>query len=138
MTDVSGVREPSRAAIGWTVFASIVMITIGFFHMIVGLVAILDDEFYLVRPEYVFRFDTTTWGWIHILIGLVILASGFALFSGAVLARTVGVIMAMISAVAGFAWLPWYPVWGVVIIAIAVSVIWALTVHGRDMALGSP
>ena len=64
---------------------------------------------------------------------IAVLVSGLYLFTGSVLARTVGVIMAVISAIAGFAWLPWYPVWGAVIVAIAVSVIWALTAHGRDI-----
>jgi hypothetical protein len=109
------------------------MIVIGSFHAIAGLVAILGDEFYVATPEYIFQFDSTTWGWIHLLVGIAVLVSGFYLFTGAVLARTVGVIMAVVSCVVGFAWLPWYPVWGITIIAIAVSVIWALTAHGRDV-----
>jgi hypothetical protein len=134
MTDTSDTARPSGWAVGWTTFAAIMMITIGFFHAIVGLVAILDDEFFVVRPEYIFRFDTTSWGWIHLVLGLVVVAAGAFLMTGAVLARTVGVVIAIISAVTGFAWLPYYPVWGIVIIAIAVSVIWALTAHGRDVA----
>jgi hypothetical protein len=133
-TEYTNARQTSGWAVGWTVFAAIMMITIGSFHAIAGLVGILDDEFYVVRPEYIFQFDTTTWGWIHLLLGVAIIIAGVYLFTGAVLARTVGVVMALISAVAGFAWLPWYPVWGIVIVAIAVSVIWALTVHGRDIA----
>jgi uncharacterized membrane protein len=82
----------------------------------------------------VLRFDTTQWGWIHLIVGIVIAVAGGYLLTGSVLARTVGVVMAIVSAVAGFAWLPYYPVWGVIIVAIAVSVIWALTAHGRDVA----
>ena len=137
MTDLSSARAPSGWAVGWTTFAAVMMIVIGTFHAIAGLVALVDDEFYVVLPEYIFQFDTTTWGWIHLLVGIAVLVSGFYLFTGAVLARTVGVIMAVVSAIAGFAWLPWYPVWGIVIIAIAVSVIWALTAHGRDIAAES-
>jgi uncharacterized membrane protein (DUF106 family) len=73
------------------------------------------------------------WRWIHLILGIVVLLAGFSLFSGAVWARTVGVIMAVISALVGFAWLPYYPIWGIIFIAIAVAVIWALTAHGRDM-----
>jgi hypothetical protein len=126
-------REPSGWAVGWTFFAAFMMIMIGVFHIIAGLAAILEDEIYVLGQEYVFKFDVTTWGWIHMLLGIVILLAGFGLFSGAVWARTVGVILAIISAIIGFAWLPWYPIWGIVIIAIAVAVIWALTAHGRDV-----
>ena len=126
-------QRPSGWAIGWTTFAAFMMIMIGGFHIVAGLVAIFNDEFYAVTKEYVFQFDATSWGWIHLILGIVILLAGFGLFSGAVWARTVGVIMALISALVGFAWLPWYPVWGIVIIAIAVAVIWALTAHGRDI-----
>jgi hypothetical protein len=125
--------ESSGWAVGWTWFAGFMMVMIGVFHAIAGLVAIIDDQFYVVGQEYVLQFDTSTWGWIHLILGIVILLAGFAVFSGAVWARTVGVILAVISAIAAFAWIPYYPVWAIVIIAIAVSVIWALTVHGRDV-----
>lgn len=125
--------RPSGWAVGWTMFAAFMMLLIGGFHAIAGLVAIIDDTFYVATREYVFQFDRTTWGWIHLILGIVILLAGLGLFTGAVWARTIGVILAFISAIVGFAWLPWYPVWGIIIIVIAVAVIWALTVHGRDM-----
>jgi hypothetical protein len=109
------------------------MIMIGSFHVIAGLVAIIDDNFYVVGKDYIFQFDTTTWGWIHLLLGIVVFLAGIGLFSGAIWARTVGVIMALISAIAAFAWLPYYPIWGIVIITLAVAVMWALTAHGRDL-----
>ena len=127
-------RQPSGWAIGWTTFAAFMLILIGSFHIIAGLVAIVDDTFYVATKEYVFKFDATTWGWIHLILGVVVLLAGFGLFSGAVWARTVGVIVALISAIAGFAWLPYYPIWGIVFVTIAVAVIWSLTAHGRDMA----
>lgn len=120
-------------AVGWTVFAALMMVMIGFWHAIAGLVAILEDEFYVLGQEYVFQFDATTWGWVHLILGVLILLAGLALFSGAVWARTFGVILAVISAIAGFAWLPYYPIWGLLIVAAAISVIWALTAHGRDI-----
>ena len=129
-------RAPARTsgwAIGWTYFAAIMMILIGGFHVIAGLIGIVNDDFYVATNEYVFRFDTTQWGWIHLIWGVLIVLAGAYLFTGAVLARTVGVVMALVSAVLGFAWLPYQPVWGVTMIAIAVSVIWALTAHGRDV-----
>jgi hypothetical protein len=127
-------QERSVAAVGWITFAGVVMVIVGVLQAIAGLVAIVDDTFYVATQEYIFQFDTTTWGWIHLIVGIVLLAAGFGVFSGNVLARSVGVLVAAVSMVTAFMWLPWYPVWGVVIIAIDVAVIWALTVHGRDVA----
>jgi len=114
-------------------FAAFMMILIGSFHIISGLVGIINDKFYAVTPKYVVQFDATTWGWIHLLAGIVVLLAAFGLFSGAVWARTVGVILALGSCIASFAWLPWYPFWSIIIITIDVAVIWALTAHGRDI-----
>ena len=125
--------HPSAWAAGYAAFAGVVLILIGFFQAVAALVAIDDDEFYVVGQEYVFQFDVTTWGWIHLIIGIIVLLAGFGVFTGNVLARTVGVIVAGISALVAFAWLPWYPIWAVVIIALDVAVIWALTMHGRDI-----
>jgi len=126
-------REPSGWAIGWTWFAGLMMVMIGFWHAIAGLTAIINDEFYTRTPNYLLKFDISTWGWIHLLLGILILLAGFALFSGAVWARSLGVILAVVSAIAAFGWLPYYPVWGIIIIVVAVAVIWSLTVHGRDV-----
>lgn len=126
-------REPSAWAIGWTWFAGFMMIMIGVWHAIAGLSAIIDDEFYVTTRNYILKFDTTTWGWIHLILGILVLLAGFGVFSGAVWARTVGVILAVVSAIAAFAWIPYYPVWGILIATAAVFVVWALTVHGRDV-----
>ena len=123
----------SGTAVGFTVFASVMMLMMGVFQAIVGVVALVNDEFYVVGSQWVFQFDATTWGWVHLILGIVVGLAGVALFSGAVWARTVGVLLAVVSAFASFAWLPWYPVWGVVMIAISFVVIWALTAHGRDI-----
>jgi hypothetical protein len=126
--------EPSGWAIGWTAFAAIMMVVQGFWWLIVGLIAIVNDNFYVAGEEYVFQFDTTTWGWIHLVLGFVIAGAGLGLFGGAVWARTVGVIMAAIAMLVAFAWLPWYPIFAILLIAISVAVIWALTTHRLDMA----
>ena len=126
--------RPSAWAAGYAAFAGVVLVMIGFFQAVAGLVAIIDDQFYVVGQEYIFQFDVTTWGRIHLIIGVIVLLSGFGIFSGNVAARTVGVLVAAISGVAAFMWLPWYPVWAIVIIALDIAVIWALTMHGRDIA----
>lgn len=129
-------RQPSGWAIGWITFAAFMMILVGVYHAIAGLAAIVNDDFFVLGQEYVFKFDATTWGWIHLIGGIVVVLAAFALFSGAVWARTVGVILALISAIANFAWLPYSPVYSIVMIAVAIAVIWALTVHGRDVTAG--
>ena len=125
--------QPSGWAIGWTAFAAIMMLMLGVWWIIAGLVAVVDDDFYVVTQDYIFQFSVSTWGWIHLIVGGVVLVSGFGLFSGNVLARTVGVIIAALAGLIAFAWLPWYPVWAIIFIAVSVAVIWSLTAHGRDI-----
>ena len=125
--------QPSGWAVGWTAFTGFMMVLLGGWWVIAGLVAIVNDEFYVVTQEWIFKFDVTTWGWIHLIVGVAVLAAGFGLFTGQVWARTVGVITAVIAGLVAFAWLPWYPVWAILMIAASVAVIWALTAHGRDI-----
>jgi hypothetical protein len=135
VTQQNATHQRSSAAVGWTVFAAFMMIMLGSFHMIAGLAGLVGDNLYVTTPNYVFQFDTTTWGWIHLIGGAVAFLAGLALFQGAVWARTVGVIIALGSAVGAFAWLPIYPIWGFILIAVDFAVIWALTAHGRDVTL---
>jgi len=132
-------NQPSGMAVGFTAFAGVMMIVVGFFHAIAGFGAILEDKVYVVGADYVFSFDATTWGWIHLLVGIILVLAGFGVFSGSVAARTVGVILATISAIANFAFLLGWngPFWSIVIIALDVTIIWALTMHGRDITVGS-
>jgi hypothetical protein len=107
---------------------------LGFFHGIAGLAGILENEFYVATPNYIFQFDVTTWGWIHLILGVVVFMGAFAVMRGAVWGRTVGVIIAVISILLNFSWLPYYPIWSLLMIAAGAFVIWALTAHGRDVA----
>lgn len=127
-------EQRSDAGAGWVTFAGVMLIIIGTFQAFAGLVGILEDEILVVTPNYLVQLDATTWGWIHMVIGLIVLASGFGIFSGNVLARTVGVLVAAGSMVSMFFWMPWYPVWAITVIALDIAVIWALTVHGRVLA----
>lgn len=129
-------RGVSGWAIGWTWFAAIMMWIVGGLHAIVGLVALVNDEFYVATPDYLFQFDVTTWGWIHLIAGVIVFLAGIGVLSGQVWARTVGVILAVLSILANFAWLPWYPFWSIIMITANVFVIWALTIHGRDVTEG--
>ena len=132
MTDSNKLAHSSWA-VGYAMFASVLLLMAGIFQFVAGLVAVVEDDFYVVGTKWVFEFDVTTWGWIHMLIGVVLFLSGIGILSGNVLARTVGVIAAGVAAVANFLWLPYYPVWSIIMIFLAVAVIWALTVHGRDI-----
>lgn len=91
-------KEVSGWAIGWTAFAGIMMVMGGIWWIMAGIVALANDTFYVVGQEYIFQFDVTTWGWIHLLLGIVVLLAGFYLFTGAVWARMVGVIVAVLMA----------------------------------------
>jgi hypothetical protein len=121
-------------AFGFGAFASIMMVILGGFSILNGFAAIYKDQFFVLGGDYAYKFDITTWGWIHLIFGVVVLIAGFALLSGAVWARTVAVVVATLNAIANFAFLPWYPIWSIIIITVDVLIIWAVTVHGREMA----
>ena len=127
-------QEETTGWAGWAAFAGFMMIMIGVFHVITGFSGIIHDDFYVASANYVFKLDATSWGWTHMLWGVVVLFAGFGIFKGAVWARTVGVVAAMISAIANFAFIPYQPVWSIIIITVDVLVIWALIVHGRELA----
>lgn len=126
-------REIDPRAIGWTWFAAVMMWLTGAFHAIAGLVGMFTDEFYPNLPDYLFRFDSDLWGWAQLTTGLLIFFAGAAILSGKVWARIIAVILVSLGILEAFAWLPIYPVWSAVIIAVDVFVIWALTVHGHDI-----
>ena len=126
--------QPSGWAMGWATFAAILLMMGGVWGVIVGIAGIAEDEFFVVTPDWIFQFDATTWGWMHLIAGIILFLSGLGIFSGNVLARTVGVIVAGLSAIVNFAWMPYYPVWSIVAIAVDIAIIWALTAHGRDLA----
>jgi hypothetical protein len=111
------------------------MILLGTFHALTGLAAILDDKFYVVSKNYVFEFDVTTWGWIQLILGVVVVAAGIFLLSGTMWARIVAIALAVLSGVANFVSIPYYPVWSIVTLAASVAVVWTLTVHGREIGM---
>jgi hypothetical protein len=125
--------EPTGWA-GWAVFAGVMLVLVGAFQAIDGLVALFKDDIYVVRPDgLVVNVDYTAWGWVHLLLGIVLIAAGVAIFSGRVWGRTLGVIAALISAVLNFAFIPAYPVWSILIITVDVFVIYALIAHGGEL-----
>ena len=127
-------RERSGLAVGFIAMAGIILIVAGVLHVIEGIVGLFNNDFYVVSQKWVFQFNVTTWGWIHILVGIIALLAGIGLFSGAVWARTVAVLVAVVSIIINFVWLPYYPWWALLIISFDFFVIWAVTAHGRDVA----
>ena len=125
--------ERSGVAVGLTVFTSVILMIVGFFQGLMGLSAIFKDDVFLATPNYLFSLDLSAWGWFHLALGVLMVAAAWFLYKGAVWARTVGVIAAALNAVANFVWLPHTPVWSILIIALDVLIIWALTAHGRDI-----
>ena len=127
-------QQRSGLAIGATATAGILLVLVGFFHIMQAFVDLINGHFYAVTANWAFRFNVTTWGWLHMIGGFIVLAAGVGLFMGNVFARTLAVIVAAASIVLSFMWLPYYPVWALLIVAFDVLVIWALTAHGRDIA----
>jgi hypothetical protein len=126
-------EEPSIAAVGFIMFAGVILTITGIIWFFEGLSAVLEDEFFIVGRNYSYDLDVSTWGWVHMVGGIILTLSGLFLFTGNVLARMVGVIVAALAIVANFFFIPYYPVWSLVIIAMGIGVIWALTAHGRDI-----
>jgi hypothetical protein len=141
VTDTPTSRSADRATastptgwVGWLAFAGTMMILVGAFQAIDGLIALFKDELYVVRPNgLVINIDYTAWGWTHLLLGVLLIAAGYAVFSGRVWGRTLGVIAALLSAIVNFAFIPAYPVWSLIIITVDVLVIYALIAHGGEL-----
>ncbi|RIQ36954.1 hypothetical protein DY240_01355 [Jiangella rhizosphaerae] len=125
-------RTPEAS--GWVaagvVFAGTVMIMIGVFQALQGLVAIMDDEFFVTVENYTFGVDLTAWGWVHLILGVLVALAGGYLFTGSAVAGGVAVVLAGLSAIANFLFIPHYPFWSLLIIAIDVVVIWAIVRSG--------
>jgi hypothetical protein len=119
--------------VGWIAFAGVMMLIGGVLNAVYGFVAVFNDEWVVFSNRNALLIDLTGWGWVHVVIGVVLFLAGIGVFSGNVLARTIGVIVAAISLIANFLWLPAYPVWSLIVITIDALVIWALTAHGSEV-----
>jgi hypothetical protein len=112
-------------ASGWTMFASVLMIFGGLFAVAQG-ATVLNNNVFGSTQDYIFQYGATGWGWIHLVLGVVIALAGFALMARAPWARSVGVVLAGLGALANFLWLPQYPLWGTVLLAVNVLIMWSL------------
>ncbi|AEV84908.1 membrane protein [Actinoplanes sp. SE50] len=132
-TPPGATREPT-AWIGAVVFAGVMLMLLGGFQAIEGIVALVRDQYYLTtRSGLVLTFDYTAWGWTHLLLGVLAVLTGIGIFLGQMWARVIGIIVAVLSAFANMMFLPAYPVWCTIMIATDVLVIYALAAHGREV-----
>ncbi len=125
-------REPEVS--GWAVagvtFAATILLLVGIFQAIAGLAAIFDDDFFVVGQNYAFDLDTTAWGWVHLILGILLILAALGLYAGQTWAVVTAIFLAVLSAIANFFFIPYYPFWAILEIALAVWVIWALTRPG--------
>ncbi len=119
--------------VGWVGFASIMLLLVGFFHVIAGFAALFTDTVYLIGEENIWALDYTQWGWIHVIGGLLAIWAASSLMQGHAFGRTVAVIVALVSAVANMLFIPIYPIWSLLIITVDILVLWAVIVHGGEL-----
>ncbi len=122
------------AWVAWVNFAGVMLVLLGLFHGIEGLVALLRDEVYVVGSRgLAVDVSYTTWGWVHLAWGVLAILVGTSLLAGRMWARIIAVVLAMLSAVANLAFMPAYPLWSALMIVIDILVIWAVTLHGAEV-----
>ena len=118
---------------GWITFAGIMMMIAGGLNALYGLIGIVNDEWVVWTNRGSLLLDISQWGWINLIVGLIVLFAGLGVLSGKMWARIVAVIVAGLSLIANFFFIPAYPLWGLIVVTIDVLVIWALTAHGSEM-----
>jgi hypothetical protein len=116
-------------AAGVSAFAGIVLATISVFEILEAIAALANDTVFVRGLNYTYEFDVTTWGWIHLLIGLVGLGTAAGILMGQAWGGILGILIASISMISNFLFLPYYPFWAITIIAVDVLIIWALCRH---------
>lgn len=124
--------EVSPWASGLTVFAAAMMVIGGVWHALAGIAALVRDEVYVFTPGYTYSFDLTGWGWVQLLLGILVAAAGFAVLRGQTWARAVGIMVVGLSMIANFLFMPYYPIWSLLMIALDIAVIWALATYRRE------
>ena len=118
---------------GTSVFAGVMLMTVAFFQIIEGIAALAKDSVYVSGINYTFEFDVTTWGWVHLVLGIIGLATGIGIVAGQAWGLLLGIVVACIGAIANFAFMPYFPFWSLAVVAFYVFVIWALATEvSRD------
>ncbi len=123
-------QKTNESWTGWVGFAAFMMLLSGFLGIFDALTALVKGSFYVTTPNYLINVNLTTWGWVHLILSVVVLLAAGAVLAGKMWGRVVGALMALLSALAWMAFIPYYPIWSLLIIALDVTVIYALLVHG--------
>ncbi|MFG3159868.1 hypothetical protein ACGFY8_08290 [Streptomyces sp. NPDC048232] len=124
--------RPGGWAAGGVVFAGVLLVLNGALAVLQGIAAIAEDDVYARIGTYVYEMSLTGWGIVHVVLGALVLVTGYGLLKDMAWARVAGIVIASLSLVAQFLFLPYAPVWSVIMMAIDVFVIWALA--GRQDA----
>ncbi len=114
-------------AYGLAAFGGVLLTMLGLLQFLEGLSAAAKDDVFARTSNYVYSINLSGWGWIHMIIGAIAVAVGLCILYGQTWARAAGILIAVLSAVANFAFIPYYPWWSLLVIAIDVLVIWALS-----------
>jgi hypothetical protein len=131
----SAYARPVTGWVGWIIFAAVFMITIGVLNAIQGLAALFRDETYFaVGEDGLLTLDWTSWGWIHLIFGILLIVVGALLLQGSTLARVVGVVLVSLNLIAQFGFVAAFPFWSLILIAADILILYALIVHGRELA----
>ncbi|WP_229070295.1 hypothetical protein [Actinoplanes sp. DH11] len=130
----AGATPRATGWVGMVVFAGVMLMMMGGFQVIEGIVAVFRDDYYVATSSgLVLTWDYTAWGWTHMLLGTVAVLTGIGVLLGQTWARVVGIIVAVLSALANLLFLPAYPIWATIVIALDVLVIYALSMHGKEV-----
>ncbi len=119
----------TRQVAGIRTFAGVLMLVIGGYHAMAGIAALMEDEILLETPSYTYALDVTTWGWVHLGLGVLVALAGAAVLRDRLWGRLVGILLAGLSLFANFLFLLYYPLWAALIIALDVVIIWALSAY---------
>jgi hypothetical protein len=126
--------RPSGAVIGFTALAAILMMLSGGANILEGIAAVVRGSFFSTLPHYAFDTSVSGWGWTHLIFGVVVFLAGACLFLDMMWARVAGVILASVSLLLNLVFIPYFPVWSIIIIALDAFVIWALLTPRREYA----
>ncbi|MEV0337268.1 hypothetical protein [Nocardia sp. NPDC050717] len=129
-------QHPVREGIaaGTSIGAGILLAVVGVLQILQGIAAVANDDLIVVGPEYTYQFDLTAWGWWHIIFGAIAVIVAIGLLAGQTWGRVSAMVIAALSIVANFLWLPYYPWWSILVIILDIVVIWAVATWHPDRA----
>ena len=126
MTHSTGHPVRQGIAAGVSIGAAVLLLVVGVLSILEGISAVAKDDLFVMGVNYIYEFNTATWGWIHIVLGILLVVAAIGVMTGATWARVAAIVVAALSIIGNFLWLPYYPAWSILVIVLNVVVIWAL------------